>query len=865
MEETKAFVEFYRYMSSTNLPRATITSISHGEVPGVNTVFKEAAKLYKDNPKFRQSVIVSLLQGAVAKAKFGSNAATEERCVNFFRYIRSISKVAYSALRINLNGPTSRWMEKLASREGVACIVDSGKDGALVVKRMEDAIKRRCPNFKDGGKNQAVPFSIGIDATKVAPSLDLSARFKKVLGGEHPNDVIPIDGMSKEEVTAILDGKSMEYGDIEKCTEIKVAVMSFQSSPDGVAIYEIVAARPQSNNESNDFVKDMEAAASSAMISAGVHGSSFLNFAVDGVSCESRHVCLSLCDFLSCKSNHTGSTDPNHNCKSWRYQVVALGDLVGCTIGRFVLDIGLLRLSQVPMDLIRPVDFASDRLVLQLYSNTTLQKICQATPQFGSTCKGDEAVLATTFFFLRLHLHAVNGKSVPAMHRAQYLWCSMLWLTSINGASIITKRNIVMETLSMMFIVMRADVSRARLTTSESCEHTFGNLRQMIREFTVLEFAQLTAKLISRLNLMYKNSFGPSNCPRKGYGATYHDYFHYGLDSNSEGCMDGTINVQNGEDYVAKRLWETVSNLITFSSDMMRVLLKVVGVTNAEMSPFCRTFLSLEDLRDEFIRYLPRTFVYQNIRGGSAAAENESSDSNDDDGKDNEDKKATEHMVERIKMFADSIMAEDNAVVVVDEVFPVTADDSSETPPSAQHLMTCFRSIFDLTLDISEVLERVSCASSCLANSEHTPGSISPNRKAKSLVQRWVSKPIDGVVKDGKDLVGVEHIFIKRDVIVLLDVKCGVGAGTIVVQRHFRVLEISEKYYNKWFVSPAAAKKWKNEKKPFKISVRMLKLNTVGEYSDEEMYGTGFHKDEICKNVEDRLIVNVVGKLHVIG
>ena len=151
--------------------------------------------------------------------------------------------------------------------------------------------------------------------------------------------------------------------------------MSFQSSPNGVAIYEIVAARPQSNNESNDFVKDMEAAASSAMISAGVYGSSFLNFAVDGASCESRHVCLSLCHFLSCKSNHTGSTDPNHNCKSWRYQVVALGDLVGCTIGKFALDIGLLRLSQVSMYLIRPVDFASDQLVLQLYSNTTLQKI----------------------------------------------------------------------------------------------------------------------------------------------------------------------------------------------------------------------------------------------------------------------------------------------------------------------------------------------------------------------------------------------------------------------------------------------------------------------------------------------------------
>jgi hypothetical protein len=139
----------------------------------------------------------------------------------------------------------------------------------------------------------------------------------------------------------------------------------------------------------------------------------------------------------------------------------------------------------------------------------------------------------------------------------------MLWLTSINGASIITKRNIVVETISMMFLVMRADVPRLRHTTSECAEHTFGNLRQMIREFTVHEFVQLAAKLISRLNLMYKNSFGPSNCPQKGYSSTYHDFYHYGLDRNSEGCMRGTINVQNGDGYVAEQLWETVSNLIT--------------------------------------------------------------------------------------------------------------------------------------------------------------------------------------------------------------------------------------------------------------------------------------------------------------
>ena len=116
--------------------------------------------------------------------------------------------------------------------------------------------------------------------------------------------------------------------------------------------------------------------------------------------------------------------------------------------------------------------------------------------------------------------------------------------------------------------------------------------------------------------------------------------------------------------------------------------------------------------------------------------------------------------------------------------------------------MTRFRSIFETTGGLSEILEHVICPSSCLANSEHTPRSISPNRKAKY----------------GTELVGIEDILIERDVIILLNVEYGTGAAATVVQRQFRVLEIYEKYYNKWFVSPAPAKKWKNEKKPFKAS-----------------------------------------------
>jgi len=53
----------------------------------------------------------------------------------------------------------------------------------------------------------------------------------------------------------------------------------------------------------------------------------------------------------------------------------------------------------------------------------------------------------------------------------------------------ITKRNIVSETISFMYMVMRADVSKPRHLTSEPLEHFFGMLREMIRELLVMMVA----------------------------------------------------------------------------------------------------------------------------------------------------------------------------------------------------------------------------------------------------------------------------------------------------------------------------------------------------------------------------------------
>ena len=363
----------------------------------------------------------------------------------------------------------------------------------------------------------------------------------------------------------------------------------------------------------------------SAVVASRSGRGRFANYTVDGVSCESRHVMRTICEFLSCQINHLGSTDPNHNMKSWRYQIVAGGGTVGRSIGRYVLDADLLRLAGVSMDLWRPNDFASDLLVLKLVSVKTIEKLEEIDDPFGSTSCGDKGVLSLTLFFIRLHLHAVNGLGVPARHRAVYLWCSMIWLTSISGASEITKRNVVSEVIPFFFLVLCSDFAKPRGGTSESAEHHFGLMRSMIREFTTLECAQLLERQSRRLRQMYKNMFRPTCDPQKGYQATYNDFFHYSVDP-SPGVMNGTVDIDPSGDYVANQLWPAVQELISYSSGLMRHLMTTLGVTGDELSPFCRDFTSLGDLRDEFIRYMPSTFNYDDVHGTVDTAVDESVD-----------------------------------------------------------------------------------------------------------------------------------------------------------------------------------------------------------------------------------------------
>lgn len=398
----------------------------------------------------------------------------------------------------------------------------------------------------------------------------------------------------------------------------------------------------------------------------------------------------------------------------------------------------------------------------------------------------------------------------------------------------------------------------------------------MIREFTVLEFAQLAEKLNRRMKQMYKHLFRPSRDPQKGYQATWKNFFEATLAPSDDTMMSGTVIISDDGDYVAQQMWETVSKIITFSSKYMRKLFAVLGVLNNEISPFCRSFSSRIDLRDELIRYLPRTFTYEDVQGNADDPAGAMQDDDNDEGKDD----FAELIEDRIKRFGEEMTKandsgkkgkDDNDIIVLGGDDELTAEDQTPSTSTiagskshAEKLMSSFRSMI-VSTSIEELQDRVLTASASLACTEHVMGSTSKERKVKSLVQRWIASPPERIKSNEDGEVVAEDILIERDVVIIANVKIGNGANATTVQRPFRVMVIHDKHYNKWMISQSSSKKWGKEAKPYKVDIRMLRKNEVGEYEDVELYDADYNKEEVAKRIGENLILDVVGKLHVIG
>ena len=136
----------------------------------------------------------------------------------------------------------------------------------------------------------------------------------------------------------------------------------------------------------------------------------------------------------------------------------------------------MLQVSVISKDSWRPNDFESDILVLKLASSETVKNLTYII-MIG---KDPEAVgsLFTSLYFLGLGLYSVNTKFLDTYTQVYFLWCYMIWITSIKNICIITKRNIVKYTIGMLFLAIISDVPHPKHATSEPSDQTYGNMRQ---------------------------------------------------------------------------------------------------------------------------------------------------------------------------------------------------------------------------------------------------------------------------------------------------------------------------------------------------------------------------------------------------
>ena len=175
-------------------------------------------------------------------------------------------------------------------------------------------------------------------------------------------------------------------------------------------------------------------------------------------------------------------------------------------------------------------------------------------------------------------------------------------------------------------------------------------------------------------------------------------------------------------------------------------------------------------------------------------------------------------------------------------------------------LMTNFRKVLRVS-SAEELGAKVLLGMASIEGRDATVGTVSFARRAKSLVERWLAKSVDFVSSD-VDALDSNDVIIERDTILLVNVKVGRGATAANVACLYRVMEVYEKYYNKWFMSKQPFKKWKKEPKPYKLRVRMLRKNVVNEYADVDLVGDMVYGSrDICRTVDDGMIVDVVGKL----
>lgn len=816
-----------------------ICGINNGNVPCEDKFLSQFVSMYQTNAHGIQcSLVTLLLKALVTKMSGKRNVKYDDKVRNFFIALAaSGNKQAYEFVSGNLGQcMTLRHAKRMIAVRRSSPFID------LEDREIKNIIQNYIGTIREkfGDVNKRVVFTVGVDATVLVKTFQYSPQLEAIIGGVYPNHRIDVSGKSNDEISKVIkdciDGK---YGAM--ADEVKACVVSFQNTPVGMCPYLVVAGNAQTVNESNLFGKRMVTL--SQEVTKSIRNSAVLNQTTDGVSCEVQWNMQTLLDYLDGLTNVCSLPDPNHNAKCCRFQLVG-GSCAAC-IGNYVVDPFLLQEAGVAKELYRPQDYASDAVVLRLCSHDTLKKLIEN----DSADTGNVAVTIVSLLMMRMRLFAVNSRTSSWRVRAAMIYMSTVWFTSFQSSGnkdnphtmLPNKRNMLLETISLLFLVTRDDVSQPRRLTSEANEHTYGCWRMTQSDFNLEQLIGIVDKTKIRFDAIYSSGLvtARSNCTLKGYLSTFREYVETLKQAASKQPSSGPVVIDDSKAAV-HQLWDEVKGVIEAVNTYMKPFLQLFGIEEGNgLSPLVKAqYDSPADIRSIIVEFFkpPSKDPRDSLPDTLETNDNLATQCDEDDMRssgmeldvitafnafhlstsdDSNNANQQNSNNEEDDMGMNTINLDD---LELTSFFRDTGDDGDEIFAAVKELLN--------VTNYSDIQKSCLKVMSYLDLGRLEKGSLLFDTKQKSFQQRWMGakakrgqdKQKQGYVADS--LGCTEEIVIQRDSLVSLH--CRKGNTTII--EHYRVLCPFTKYYNKWYVCIDETKfVWKKNSKNVRFLVRMMR------------------------------------------
>ena len=851
MEQVHHRINYYK--EARNIAALTKTHTSPDVPNGSYVITKntdsflhEIVTLFKNNPQLQQGLIGALIQVVAMKMKGHKNPRLPSVAMNFFVASQSLSPRAFDFISANLLGPCRRTILRRNAKDKITSMICI-EDEDLECKLTEHMIK--LPFYGLG----PILISVGFDGTKVPETLGLSIATNTIVGGVYPNHQIDINGKSDEEVMFLLS----ETSEIERAKEMKVAVVTIQDPGPGQSPYFVIGGQPQGINAVTSF--NDRVTRTCLKVCHQLDSISLISVAADGVGCDAKFIRKQLILFLGGKVNHVGLVDTNHNYKNLRYQVIGGSSVL--IMGDYVIDPQMLSMGGVAKEIWRPTDWASDLLVLRLNSADTITRLLSLSDEdIGSV-----AVLAVTLYFTRLKLYAVNAKKAHYRDRITFCWAGLIWITSLEchsrygGAKLSTIatncRNIMTETIGMIFSMARQGVKNPRYMTTEALEHTFGAYRAERREPTVLGFTEIEDKVRRRTTAIHSGKLKVSRDPKKGYSSTYSSFVQsIGIPNDTDG---GTVMILD-DDCAVEKLFVIVGPIINSIATKMRTFLTRFGVKSDAMSTFCRQFDSHIDLLQVYQANLPPDINDEPLMDVSPEA----------DAFDNQDNGVRiPSLNELVQVLHDDNVSEGNGledggsemdlerVENYDETDLLSGNDELDTTGASRQL----RNLLSAST-MGQMLDIATRGIQLLHLKNREVGSVTKDQKFKSISERWFTKTkeIDG----SGDNDGLQYI--ERNSLVRTRLVEGKGNAAISGEEDFRVLTVYTKNGKSWHICSKGKQAWRRGMGTGKVRLLMRMITfdySSGSYHDTDLESSKWSKESIYILVDAGGITNVVGNI----